>query len=213
MDIETGRFLATVQFGPETVFFFEDWDSAPAGKYAAIMRFYPDGSRTVYGSTESGIEYLSTVHKADNSKSAKIMSKMTDREWLIGIDSDDGSNIDIKLELDDSGIYKILNRILGITPKGVHFNRLAQVLTPVLLAPLLGTDPGQRMAGTTETGADITFVMKKMYAVKSGTCFIDGIDMGPLCPCSFAHDMGDFHTIPKPMASIIEMYLERPKAS
>ena len=83
MQEEKGWWIITIQFGPDDVFLFEDWDETPVGPYRALFHFSPDDFRTLYASTLEGRDFVSEIHRFDEKHVVDIDSRRGDDNWVI----------------------------------------------------------------------------------------------------------------------------------
>lgn len=208
MQKEKGWWLPTIQFGPDDVFLFEDWDETPVGPYSAIFHFSPDDFRTLYVSTPEGRDFVTGVHRFDEVHVSDIDSRRGDGRWVIEADTGDKGALRMEIDFLETPMLKVVNPIACHTPDVVARNRLYCKMLPRLAAPLLGTDPNQKMAGVTETGRFSRFHMHRIYKVTNAGCTWGERDLGPLTDCCFQHDLGDYRPISKPMVTYLTLFLD-----
>ncbi|MBC7253457.1 MAG: hypothetical protein H5T72_05765 [Actinobacteria bacterium] len=208
MSVERGWFIPTLQFGPEDVFLVEDWESTPAGPYRAVFHFTPDDRRTLYVSGEEGRDLVSTIHRFDRTVVTPVASRREGGRWVIEVDTDREGELRMEVEYGETLPLRAVNRVAPHIPEAVARNPLYCRLLPRLSAPLLGTDPGQRIAGVTEMGRKVRFRLHRVYKVTAARCTWGGRDLGPLGDCRYRHDMGDFRPTSKAVVSYLELHLE-----
>lgn len=208
MQKEKGWWIPTIQFGPDNVFLFEDWEETPVGPYRAVFHFSPGDYRTLYASTPEGREFVSGVHRFDETRLADINSRRGDSRWVIEADTGDGGMLKMEVDYQETPMLKLINPIACRTPDAVARNRLYCKLMPRLAAPIMGTDPNQKLAGVTETGRMSRFHMHRIYKVAGAACTWDGKDLGPLTDCCFQYDLGDYRPISRPMVTYLTLFLD-----
>lgn len=208
MFVERGWFIPTLQFGPDDVFLVEDWEDTPVGPYRAIFHFTPEDHRTLYVSGEAGRDLVSGIHRFDHRVVTSVASHRADGRWFIEADTGEKGELRIEVEYGENLPLRTVNRIAPRIPDSVARNPLYCRLLPRLSAPLLGTDPGQRIAGVTEMGRRSRFRLHRVYRVTGARCTWGGRDLGPLCDCLYQHDMGDFRPTSKAMVSYLELYVD-----
>lgn len=208
MDKERGWFIPTLQFGRDDVFLFEDWEETPVGPYRALFHFTPEDFRTLYASSEEGRDYVSTVHRFDRKEVAEIASRRGEERWEIEVDTGEKGRLRIEVDFVETPMLKLINPVAARVPERIASRPLYCRLLPRLAAPLAGTDPNQRIAGTTELGRKTRFRLERIFKVTGGRCLWDGRDLGPLQECSYAHDMGDYRPASKPVVCYLYLFLE-----
>ncbi|MDI6873221.1 hypothetical protein [Candidatus Solincola sp.] len=208
MLVERGWFIPTLQFGPHDVFLVEDWEDTPVGPYRAIFHFTPDDFRTLYVSGEESGDLVSGIHRFDRRVVTPIVSRRVDGRWVIEADTGERGELRMEVEYGETMPLRVVNSIAPRIPDGVARNPLYCRLLPRLSAPLLGTDPGQRIAGVTELGRRSRFRLHRIYKVTGARCAWDGRDLGPLRDCLYRHDMGDFRPTSRAVVSYLELYVD-----
>lgn len=208
MLVEKGWFIPTLQLGPDDVFLFEDWDETPAGPYSALFHFSPDDSRTLYASSDGGRDLVSTIHRFDEMHVVDIASRRQDGHWSIEADTGERGMLRMEVEYRETPLLKLVNPIACHTPDAIARNSLYCRLLPRLAAPLMGTDPDQKIAGVTEMGRRSRFRMDRIYKVTSARCTWDGRDLGPMADCCYQHNMGDYRPTSKAMVSYLSLFVE-----
>ena len=208
MLVEKGWFIPTIQFGANDVFLCEDWDETPAGPYRAVFHFTPEDHRTLYVSSVEGRDLVSTIHRFDEIHVAAISSLRMGNRWSIGLDSGDRGELRMEVDYGETPLLKAVNPIASRVPESIARNPLYNRLLPRVAAPLMGTDPDQKLMGMTEMGRNTRFRMERIFKVTSARCTWGGEDLGPLTDCCFRHDMGVYATISKPMVSHLWLYVE-----
>ncbi len=208
MIVEKGWFIITLQFGPDDVFFFEDWDETPVGPYRALMHFTPDDHRTLYASNEAGRDLLSTIHRSDEKVVTDITSRRQNGRWTIEMDTGEKGLLHIEVDYKQTLLLKLMNPIMRFTPDVIARNPLYCKLVPRLAAPIMGTDPNTKMAGYTELGRKSRFRMEKVFLITGGRCTWGGSDCGPLKECCYQHDLGDYRPVSKPAISYLSYIVE-----
>ncbi|MGQ9757078.1 MAG: hypothetical protein ACUVRX_02825 [Actinomycetota bacterium] len=208
MFVERGWFIPTLQFGPDDVFLVEDWEDTPVGPYRAIFHFTPEDHRTLYVSGEAGRDLVSGIHRFDHRLVTSIASHRADGRWFIEADTGEKGELRIEVEYGENLPLRMVNRIAPRIPDSVARNPLYCRLLPRLSAPLLGTDPGQKIAGVTEMGRRSRFQLHRVYRVTGGRCTWGGRALGPLCDCLYQYDMGDFRPTSKAVVSYLELYVD-----
>jgi hypothetical protein len=206
--VEKGWFVPTLQFGPDDVFLFEDWDETPVGPYRALFHFTPDDHRTLYVSSEEGRGLVSTIHRFDEQIVTAVSSRRQHGRWSIEVDAAGKGALSIEVDYRETGMLKFVNPIARRTPDLIARNGLYCKLMPRLAAPLLGTDPDQKIAGETELGRRSRFRLERMFMVTGGRCSWGGDDLGPLTDCCFRHDMGAFRPVSKAVVSYLSLVVE-----
>ncbi len=208
MLVEKGWFIPTLQFGPDDVFLFEDWDDTPAGPYRALFHFTPGDHRTLYVSSEEGRDLVSTIHRFDEMHVTSVTSQRLGGCWSIEVDTGDRGALHMEVDYSETLLLKLVNPIARHTPDVIARNPLYCKLLPRLAAPLMGTDPDQKIMGVTEMGRNTRFRMDRIFKATSARCSWGGKDLGPLVDCCFTHDMGAYKTISKPMVSYLSLIVE-----
>lgn len=208
MIVEKGWFLPTLQFGPDDVFLFEDWDETPAGPYRAIFHFDPGDHRTLYASSEGGRDLVSGIHRFDEMHVVDIYSVRDDGDWSIETDTGDKGLLRIDVRYRETPVLKIMNPVACHTPEFIARNSIYCRLLPRVAAPLLGTDPDQRMSGVTELGRKTRFRMDRLFKVTDARCTWGERDLGALMECCFGHQMGDYGLVSKAVASQLSLFVE-----
>lgn len=208
MLVERGWFIPTVQFGRHDVFLCEDWDETPVGPYRAVFRFSPEDYRTLYVSSEEGRDLVSTIHRFDDMVVTPVESRRRGNRWSIELGSGDGGELRMEFTYEENLLLKLANPVVSRTPDVIARNPVYCRLLPRIAAPLLGTDPGQKIMGVTEMGRNTRFRMERIFKVTSARCTWGGEDLGPLTDCCFQHDMGAYKTISKPMVSYLSLIVE-----
>ncbi len=207
MMVEKGWFIPTLQFGGEDVFLVEDWDETPAGAYRAIFHFTPEDHRTLYVNSEEGRDLVSSIHRFDEMLVTRIESRRLGGRWSIEADTGEKGALRMEVDFEETPLLKAVNLAARHTPEVVARNPLYNKLLPRLAAPILGTDPGQKLMGVTETGRDTRFRLERVFKVLSARCSWEGRDLGPLVDCCFRHDMGAYSTISKAMVSYLHLFV------
>ena len=197
----------TLQFGPNDVFFIEDWASTPVGPYCGMVHFTPEDRRSLFASTQRGMDLLSTIHRADEKHLAQISSHRDADSWEFTVDGGDGGRFEFHLHY-EANLLKAANLMLPLVPKFIALNPLYLKLAPKLAAPLLGTPPDYTMAGVTEMGRDSAFKLDRVFLITGGSCVQGGRDLGPLTQCCFRHDMGAYRPSPVAMMSELQFYIK-----
>ena len=208
MFVEKGWFIPTLQFGPEDVFLFEDWDETPAGPYRALFHFTPGDFRTLYVNSEKGRDLVSTIHRFDETHVVDVRSRRQDGRWSIEVETGEKGILAIQVNYRETPLLKAINPIASRTPEFIARNPLYCRFLPRLAAPLMGTDPNQKIAGATELGRRSRFRMDRLFKVTSARCTWDGRDLGPLTDCCFQHDMGAFRPLSKAMVSYLTLVVD-----
>jgi hypothetical protein len=205
---EKGWFIPTLQFGPHDVFLIEDWEDTPAGPYRAIFHFSPEDYRTLYVSGEKGRDLVSTIHRFDEMIVTGIDSRRLGGCWSIELDTGEKGGLRMEVDYEETALLKAVNPIASHTPDVIARNPFYCRLLPRLAAPLMGTDPEQKIMGVTETGRNTRFRLERIYKVTSARCTWGGKDVGLLTDCCFQHDMGAYKTISKPMVSYLSLIVD-----
>lgn len=205
MIVERGWFIPTLQFGTEDVFLIEDWENTPVGPYRAVFHFTPDDYRTLYVNSEEGRDLVSTIHRFDRKVVTFVDSQRTDGHWVIGVDTGEKGELRIEVDYGETPVLRVANLLAPRIPEAVAATPLYCRLLPRLAAFLLGTDPGQKIAGVTEMGRKVRFRLEKIYRVTNACCRWDGRDAGPLGECRYPHDMGDFRPLSRAMVSYLSL--------
>ncbi len=208
MLVEKGWFIPTLQFGPDDVFLFEDWDETPAGPYRALFHFTPEDLRTLYVSSEGGRDLVSSIHRFDEMRVSDISSRRQGGRWTIEVDTGEKGALRMEVAYHETTLLKAVNPVVSHTPDAIARNPLYCRLLPRLAAPIMGTDPGQKIMGVTETGRNTRFRMERIYMVASASCSWGGVDLGPMVDCCYQHDMGAYKTISKAMVSYLALIVE-----
>ncbi len=205
---EKGWFIPTLQFGDEDVFLVEDWDDTPAGPYRAVFHFTPGDFRTLYVSSEAGKDLVSTIHRFDEIRVTEIVSRRDGGRWTVEVDTGEKGMLRMEVDHRETPLLKAVNLVARHTPDIIARNRLYCALLPRLAAPILGTDPGQKLMGVTEMGRNTRFRLERVFEVTSARCAWGGREVGPLVDCCFRHDMGAYRTISKAMVSYLYLFVE-----
>ncbi len=208
MIMERGWFIPTLQFGQEDVFLVEDWEDTPAGPYRAVFHFTPDDRRTLYVSGEEGGDLVSSIHRFDRRVVTPVLSRREEGRWIVELDTPERGVLRIEVDYGETAALRAVNRIAPRIPEVVARNPLYCRLLPLLSAPVLGTDPGQKIAGVTEMGRRCRFRLHRLYRVTGASCTWGGRDPGPLRECRFDHDMGDFRPVSRPVVSYLQLHVE-----
>ncbi len=205
MIVEKGWFIPTLQFGPDDVFLVEDWEETPAGPYRAVFHFTPEDYRTLYVDGKEGGELVSSLHRFDRRVVTSINSRRRDGKWILEVDTGERGILRLEVAYGEDKVLRLANRLTPHLPEAVAANRIFCRLLPRLAAPLLGTDPGQRIVGVTELGRHVRFRLEKIYTVTDARCSWAGRDLGPLCECRYSHDMGDFRPVSRAVVSRLSL--------
>jgi hypothetical protein len=208
MFVEKGWFIPTLQFGPDDVFLFEDWEETPAGPYRGLFHFTPDDFRTLYVNNEEGRDLVSSIHRFDVMNVVDISSRREHGRWTIEMEAGERGPLSIEIAYDAPGILKAVNLLSPHIPEIIARNSQYCKLLPRLAAPVLGTDPSQAIAGVTEMGRKTRFRVDRTYKVTEGKCTWGGMDLGQLVDCCFQHDMGAYQTISKAMVSYLSLFVD-----
>jgi len=208
MIVEKGWFIPTLQFGPDDVFLFEDWEDTPAGPYRAVFHFTPRDFRTLYVNNAEGGDLVSSIHRFDEKHVVDVKSQRRDGRWTIEADTGDKGNLRIEIEFRETPMLKAVNPIACRVPEVLARNPLYCRMLPRLAGPLLGIDPNQKITGITEMGRKGRFRLDRIFKVTGGRCTWGGKDLGPLTDCSFQHDMGDFRLTSKAVVSYLSLFVE-----
>ncbi|NPV60198.1 MAG: hypothetical protein HPY75_11125 [Actinobacteria bacterium] len=208
MLVEKGWFIPTLQFGCEDVFLVEDWDETPAGPYKAVFHFTPEDYRTLYVNSEAGRDLVSTIHRFDEMRVTAVDSRRVDGRWSIEVDTGDKGDLRIEVDYRETPLLKAVNLVARRTPDVIARNPLYCGLLPRLAAPILGTDPSQKLMGVTEMGRNTRFRLERVFKVESARCVWGGNEPGPLVDCCFKHDMGVYSTISKAMVSYLYLFVD-----
>ncbi|MBC7248124.1 MAG: hypothetical protein H5T73_10145 [Actinobacteria bacterium] len=208
MIVERGWFIPALQFGPSDVFLIEDWEETPVGPYRAVFHFTPEDFRTLYVDSEGGRDLVSSIHRFDRMQVVPVASRRTGGLWTVEVAAGDRDALRIEVEYAERGVLKAVNRVAPRIPEAVAGSALYCRFLPRLAAPLLGTDPGQRIAGVTELGRRCRFRLDAIYRVVDANCRWGGRDLGPLRECCFSHDMGDFRLTSKAMVSYLTLRVD-----
>ncbi len=206
--LEKGWFIPTLQFGPEDVFLVEDWEETPAGPYKAVFHFTPDDFRTLYVSSEAGRDLVSTIHRFDATKVTQVESRRDGGRWTIEADTGERGTLRMEVDFAETALLKLVNPVLGFIPDLISRNPLYCRLVPRLAAPLMGTDPQQKIAGKTELGRDTRFRMERVFTVAAARCTWGGEELGPLAECRYQHDMGAYRPVSKAMISHLYLIVD-----
>ena len=206
MMVESGFMIPTLQFGPDDVFLYEDWRDSPAGPYRALFHYSPDDYRTLYADRPEGMEFVSTVHRFDRKVLAEVKPSWDVGRLKLQVRSEP-ADYDLEVEFKETLLLKLMNPLVGMMPGFLSLNPFFQKIAPKLLAPLLGTDPGQKMGGVTEMGKTTLFKIQRVWMVTGGRCSCGGRDLGNLTECHYTHDMGDFQPISVAMMSKLELHV------
>ncbi len=206
MQVERGYMIPTMQFGPDDVFLYEDWEESPVGPYRALFHYSPDDFRTLYAQPRAGMDFVSTVHRFDRKVPSSIRPLWGPGTLKLEVRSEEAEYY-LEVRFRETPLLKLINPAVALMPAFVSFNPLFQKSAPRLLAPLLGTDPEQKMGGVTEMGRTTVFRIKKVWLVTGGSCSCGGRDLGGLTECHYRHDMGDFRPISRAMLSKLELYV------
>lgn len=206
MLVERGLMIPTLQFGPEDVFLYEDWEDSPVGPYRALFHYSPNDFRTLYAWPERGMEFVSTVHRFDRKVPAHVIPRWEPGRLELKVSSEE-ADYDLSVGFKETFLLRMLNPLVALMPPYVSLNPFFQKAAPKLLAPILGTDPEQKMGGVTETGRTTLFRIQKVWMITGGSCSRDGCQLGFLTECCYGHDMGDFRPIRTPMMSRLELYV------
>jgi hypothetical protein len=204
MQVEKGYMIPTMQFGPDDVFLYEDWEESPVGPYRALFHYSPEDFRTLYAQPEAGMEFVSTVHRFDRKVPSRIRTTWEAGRLRVEVRSDE-ARYDLEVEFRETPLLKLLNPLVSMAPAFLSLNPLFQKAAPRLLAPLLGTDPRQRMGGVTEMGRTTVFRIRRVWLVTGGSCSCGGRDLGDLTECHYEHDMGDFRPISRAMMTKLDL--------
>ncbi len=199
--------IPTLQFGGEDVFLYEDWEDTPVGPYRALFHFTPQDFRTLFASTPEALDLVPTVHRFDRVFLASIKTK---RDWgnlRIEVSSAE-DRYEIELGYEETPLLKVINPVAARVPDFICRNEFYLRIAPRMLAPLLGTDPNQKIGGVTEMGRKTRFRIYRMWKVTRGRCFHNGVELGILGECHFQHDMGDFRPICNPVMSKLDLIVE-----
>lgn len=208
MLVEKGWFIPTLQFGRDDVFLVEDWYDTPAGPYKAVFHFTPEDHRTLYVNSETGRDLVSTIHRFDEMRVTEVESRRVGGRWSIEVDTGDKGDLRIEVDYRETPLLKAVNLVARRTPDVIARNPLYCKLLPRLAAPILGTDPGQKLMGVTEMGRNTRFRLERVFEVDSARCVWGGKEPGPLVDCCFKHDMGAYSTISKPMVSYLYLFVD-----
>ena len=208
MFVETGWFIPTIQFGPDDVFLCEDWDETPQGPYTAIFHFSPEDYRTLYVSNPQGRDLVSTIHRFDEMHVTDITSQRSNGRWSIEADTGEKGVLRMEVDYRETTLLKLVNPIASHTPDVIARNPFYCKMLPRLAAPIMGTDPEQKIMGVTEMGRDTRFRMDRIFVVTSARCSWDGKDLGPMVDCCYSHDMGAYKTISKAMVSYLSLFVD-----
>jgi hypothetical protein len=208
MLVEKGWFIPTLQFGPDDVFLVEDWDETPVGPYKAIFHFTPDDFRTLYVNNEEGRDLVSTIHRFDAMNVVDILSQRGDRRWNIEADTGEKGGLRIEVDYMENSLLKVVNPVASHTPEFIARNQVYCKFLPKIAAPLMGTDPGQKIAGVTEMGRKTRFRMDRIYKISGARCFWGERDIGPLTDCRYGHNMGDYRPVSKAMVSYLSLFVD-----
>ncbi len=205
MVVERGWFIPTLQFGPHDVFLVEDWEETPVGPYRAVFHFTPDDYRTLYVDGEEGGDLVSSLHRFDRRMVTHIDSHRRDGRWTLEVDTGERGILRLEVDYGEDKVLRLVNRVTPHIPEAVAANRVFCRLLPRLAAPLLGTDPNQRIAGVTELGRFVRFRLEKIYRVTSARCQWADRDLGPHRECRYPHDMGDFRPVSQSVVSYLHL--------
>lgn len=208
MIVEKGWFVPTIQFGPDDVFLIEDWDETPVGPYSAVFHFSPQDFRTLYASNERGRDLVSTIHRFDEKHVVEMESRHRDGCWTVEADTGEKGVLRIEIDYGETALLRMVNPALRFVPDLIARNPLYCKLVPKVAAPLMGTDPDQKMMGTTETGRGTRFRMQRIFVVAGASCSWGGRAVAPLTECRYRHDMGAYKTISKAMVSYLSLIVE-----
>ncbi len=208
MKVESGLMIPTMQFGPDDVFLYEEWRESPVGPFRAFFHYGKDDTRTLYASTQEGLDMVPIIHRFDR----RILSDIK-ADWGVGslklsVRNDSDESYDMEIQFKQTLLLKLAGPMLGLVPKFVLLNPAYQAAMPRLLAPIMGTDPNMKMGGKTETGTLVKFEIRNMWFLSGGQISRNGQGLGSLCDCCYDHDMGVFRPIPKPLMSKLSLHFE-----
>jgi hypothetical protein len=197
-----------LQFGPDDVFLFEDWEETPVGPYRALFHLSRDDFRTLYVDGEEGKNVVCGIHRFDTTYVTEISSRRDSGVWIIDTDTKDRGFLNMEVSFEATTVLKAINRLAPHVPEVVARNPLYCKLLPRLASPIMGTDPDFKIAGLTEMGRKVRFRLDRIYSVTGGRCIWDGLDLGTLRDCSFRHDLGDMRPVNKPMALYLSLCVD-----
>lgn len=202
--VESGFMIPTMQFGPDDVFLFEDWEKTPVGPYRALFHFTPEDFRTLYADRPEALELVSTIHRFDRTFLSSIRTKKEPGKITIDVISSDES-FHIEIAYGEPLLLKLLNPLAAHLPDFICMKEYYLKFAPRLLAPLLKTDPDQKMSGITEMGKKSTFRIYRIWRIAGGNCRKNGEEIGSIVECGYDHDMGDFRPVSKPILSKVDL--------
>ncbi len=208
MILERGWFIPTLQIGPEDVFLVEDWEESPAGPYRAVFHFTPEDFRTLYVDSEGGGEVASSFHRCDRVLVTAITSLRDGSLWTLEWRGAEGEDVRVEVAYRADATLRAINRVAPHVPDAIARNRAYCRLLPHLAAPIMGTDPRQKIAGVTELGRRVRFRLDEVYRVVDAGCRWGERDLGALSECRYRHDMGDFRPVSRAMVIYLALYME-----
>jgi len=200
--------VPTLQLGDD-FFLLEDWDESPAGPYRAVFHFTPDGTRTLYIDSEAAVDVISSIHRFDAVRVVDIVSERRDGEWVLRAKTGPNKGeLRIEVDYEDAGALKVVNAVASRTPEVITRNSLYCRLMPGMAALVIGTDPGQKIVGTTEIGTTCRFRVEKLFKVARARATWGGNDAGDFVECTLDHDLGDFSPVSKAVVSKVTLCFE-----
>jgi hypothetical protein len=208
MIVEKGWFIPTLQFGPDDVFLFEDWEETPVGPYRAVFHFSPEDYRTLYVNNEEGRDLVSSIHRFDARHVVDISSRREHGKWTIEMDTGEKGPFKMEASYGATTILKVVNLLSPHLPQVITRNPLYCKLLPRIAAPIMKTDPNFKIIGATELGRIARFRMDLIYEVNKASCVWDGKDLGSLRDCCYKHNLGDNVPMTKSLASYLWLFVD-----
>ena len=218
-------------------FWFFHFESTPTaiGTYDHVWLISPAGERTLYVDPLDAGSYVQTYHAFDRVHGATISweptssdgrandgetgdGTTTDSErrdgtipdnMAVSVDGDDGTTIELQVDLAPSTGTRLLGAITALTPTAVLRSGIGERISNRTFSLLMDVND-LKVAGTTDTGEPYRVEPDALRVATDASATLNGDDLGELTPPNRPIEFGDAVAPNTPLVSFGDSCLRPP---
>lgn len=187
------------------------WDTPTSlDEYESLWLITPEGERCLYGDRPEAVRFVQKYHNFDRTSEADISWNKLDNDHMeCSLEGEDGTSVELQLELGSTMGTRFLNGITSLTPKKILRTSFGGNISNLTFNLLIDTN-GLKVVGITDTGEPYRVESDSIRLVTDGSGQVNGSDCGTVSPPSRPIEFGDAIVPDDPIVSFGELWLRPP---
>lgn len=208
----TGVLSPGICFTSGHCFCLYKWWETPTSleEYESLWLITPEGERRLYGDRPEAVTFVQKYHGFDRTSEADIRWNELDNEYMeCSLEGDDGTSVELQLDLGSNFGSRLLNGITTLTPKKILRTSVGEEISNLTFSLLMDSN-GLKVAGITDTREPYRVESDSIRVVTDGSAQVNGENCGQVSPPSRSVGWGDASVPNDPFVSFGELWLRPP---